>query len=244
MKFAQAGEIIPFTPDDQSALAEGRRVVYQIRVPSVSEEARYERLVAEAGGRQWTLPQLLVTLVEGVKAILPDPDDAERAAILAEIDGIRGRLIEAGERVKVARADWLRATPPDAAALQPMAEALAAWSAAVADPRLLELIEIVSAHHPRLAGMAADNRTWPLVRGAVAARLYVVGWEGLPHACRTGLTGLKEESVRAIPPAHREAIGHFVDGLFGPTEVEAKNSESPSGTVSGETASPAASSTT
>jgi hypothetical protein len=85
-----------------------------------------------------------------------------------------------------------------------------AWSAALTDPEIAALEEVVTRHVAAYREKLADNDMADELRGLAAARLFVVGWEGIATPARRGLDGLDEASLAAIPRSHLRAIGETV----------------------------------
>lgn len=179
-----------------------------VRVPTVADRARYRREVRSAGGRQWRVGELWRALRDGVAALAEHGDVAEE---LAHVDDCLARLAELGATLT---------GDVDEAAKRAAVDAVMAL---LADPRMAEIEQAVLPAYPRLRAMIADNETWGEVRGMVAARLLVVGWEGLPGEPRRGPQGLAEDSLAAIPEAWLAPLGEFVEKLLAPTEAEAGN---------------------
>jgi hypothetical protein len=205
-------------------------IAYLVRPPTVSDIATWDREWRAAGGRTWTVWQLIDALADAVRMALPDPEDPDRVRHLADIAEHRDTLAALAMTLpqldrsdESAVADWHRR-----------------WSERSADPAIEELSETLRRHVPIYAGKLADNDVAGYLRGVVAARLFLVDWEGLPGHPRRGLSGLDEASVQMIPRQHLEAIGGFVERLSRPSETEEKNSASPPGGASAATASPVA----
>lgn len=213
-KLAKPGDRLPFTPFDQLVKPEETRVVYFFRVPSVADQARFERAIAEAGGREWTWFQLLAALRDGVKELLPDEADPERVSVLDELAAIEA---------EVEAAIVLIRDPSILADDDARASAIDRWRAAFHSPRLATIEALTASSYPRLAAMQADNRLVAKVRGLVACRMFLAGWQNMPGKIRKGLAGVDDATLRQIPDHHRAAIGAWCETLFGPTETEAGN---------------------
>lgn len=224
-----------FTPPDQFGRPQAERIAYAFKVPSVTDQARFNHAVRKAGGRNWGLSQLLTAMADGVRHLLPDEDDAERVAILAELKQMREDIL--------ARSQEVGAATEAGADEEEQGRALLALAAALENPRVDEIRTILEPVYPRLREMMADNEVYAQIRGTEAARMFLVDWTGHPDRPRRGVAGVADDSLRRIPLMHRIQIGAFVETLFGPTEQEEKNFSSPSGGGSAGTPSTAESTT-
>lgn len=231
-KLHSPGDTVPFYPPGQEGVAEDQRVAYLFRVPSVVDEAAYERGCVEAGVQQWNPIQILSVMAEGVRAILTDEADAElRDGYLADIDAMRLRLIDlAAEHSEL-----------QGAQAEERAAWVSRWNEAMADRRISDLEAVIADHYPRLRRMLGDNQVAQRLRGMVAARLFLTGWANRPGVVRRGIGGVDDATLAQIPRALFPAMARFVEGLMVPSEEEVGNSESPSGGASAAAPSPAAS---
>lgn len=218
-----------FIPAGQDEVAPEERKAYTFRVPLLLDKVKLEREVVIAGGRRVGVLDSIAELANACRAVLAE-DDPARDEFLAMISAYRETLVAAAEAVQAAREGETR----DAA--------VRAWSDALSDPRMNALSIELRPHWPALREIEADGMVYPFIRGAAAARLFLVGWRGFPGKLRLDGRGVHETSLEQIPEAHLVAIGAFVDGLFKPTETERKNSASPHGGASDTGRSPAASS--
>lgn len=214
-----------FVPEGQD---EASRRSYVLRTPLVLDRARLERETVAAGGRRVGIFDTIAELRAAALEVL-DADDPDRAAMLTAIDAYRARILAAAEAVQGSRGDDREA-------------ALRQWSETISDPAMNALTIDMRRHWPRLRELEADALVYPLIRGTVAARLFLVDWRGFEGRLRRDARGVHDESIAAIPEAHLVGIGGFVESLFGPTETERKNSASPHGGGSATEPSPAASS--
>ena len=198
-----------FVPQDQAARPECDQIAYHILPPSVYSAPQLNRALKSRGARVISTGEVLDVLEEGIRALLPNNDQAE--------------VLE--ERLAVV-ADFRAWSQSDSAEQRVLAEL-------DRDHEVHELFRIVAQHYPKLADLAADRDWFWDVLGIEAARLQVHDWDnlsgsdGAPLACRRGLDGLTDDSLQAIPKNHLQAIGIYVSSLLRPTEREAKNSGSP-----------------
>jgi hypothetical protein len=187
---------------------------YLLRVPKVLDRAKYGHAVRAAGGQRWYVIDLAQTARAGIEALLAGEENAtERGNLVAEVDAYTAGI-------KAAAAAW------QADRCEPKAKALA--EAFQMSPVLEETWNRVAGVYEPLAARMADNETYPLIAGLVAARLFLMGWEGLETPFRRGLAGVPDEVLDTIPSGDLIAIGQRIAELLEPTEARAKNSGSPS----------------
>jgi hypothetical protein len=194
------------------------RIVLLLRVPTTADQVALDRAWRAAGGRRWTVWQLIDAMAAGVRAVLPDADDPDRARHLALLVDHRDRLVALTEEVRTLdpadRTDAGRA-------------ALAAWSGrwmeALSDEDVAVLEETVARHVPAYRARLADNETADTLRGLVAARMLVVGWEGIDGAPRRSLDGLDEASLARIPRTLLPGLAAFVNDASRVPEGAEKN---------------------
>lgn len=195
-----------FTPAGQD---EATAKTYILRVPLLLDRARFERETIAAGGRRVGVFDTIAELGNAARALLAE-DDPDRAAFLASIEAYRTRLKETAEAVQAARGDERDA-------------ALKAWIEALSDPRMNELTIELRKHWPPLRDLEADAMTFPLVRGMVAARMFLIEWRGFEGKLKRDARGAHDESLSKIPEAHLIGLGSFVESLFAPTDTERGN---------------------
>lgn len=186
----------------------GDGVAYLFRTPTVADAAVYEREVAAAGGRRWSVAQLWGAVEAGLEAI---GEHGDVAAAADHVRASRARLAELGAELNVADGEA-------------RAEAMRELMDLLSDVRTEEIAEAVAAVYPRYARMLGDNMVYQQVRGQVAARLFLVGWEGVDGEVRRGLSGAGEATLAAIPQARFPDIAAFVEGMLAPSEADRKNS--------------------
>lgn len=215
-------------PADEAGRGGNRRVrralkprAYFLRRPTLADRADYKREMTVAGARNYSDLELLAKLAEGVDAILSDPDDAaERLRFSTMIAGHRERIegfyaaVQAGAFEGKAGQDALVRAYVDAF---------------VPPPDLKQVEVVVIAHYPPYREMMADRKVYGDIRGRVAARMFLEGWENLtdaqgqPIAYRRKPDGTVPESLlMAIPSAHLAEIGAWVEGSLEPTTAKVK----------------------
>lgn len=202
------------------------------KVPTVVDGPLYERAVIAAGGKRWSLTQRIHALADGVNAILEGEEHAaERLPIVAELQALELQAAEVIAQARTVqglddeqRVSWL-----------------VRLSEIESSARLAEIEAVVAPRYPRYNALLADNQVYSMIRGIAAAKLFLVGWEGIKAPVERTLEGVSESTLAHIPRRRFAEIGAFVDGMLAPTEDEAGNSESPSPGLSAATTSTAAS---
>ena len=195
-----------WTPAGQD---EATAKTYVFRVPLLLDRARFEREIVAAGGRRVGVFDTIGELANAARSLLAE-DDPDRESFLAMIEAYRGRLKETAEAVQAARGDEREA-------------ALKAWIDALGDQRMNELTVELRKHWPALRDLEADALVYPLIRGTVAARMFLVDWRGFADKLKRDARGVRDVSLAQIPEAHLIGLGSFVDTLFAPTETERGN---------------------
>lgn len=217
---------VPMIPADQVRRPMKDRITYWLRLPTVTDRIAFPRAVAEAGGINHTDDVMMATLVDGVKLLMPD-DAAERNRLLEIIAEQRARVDEFGRRILSRELDFEADT---AGFMKAMADT--APSSA-----LKEIESIVTRHWAHYRGLRADRETYALVRGMVAARLFLTGWDNMPG--RDGKPaafpdpvppgGVPDDLLSLLPSAHLVEIGQEIQRLLEPSGHLLKNLQSPSG---------------
>lgn len=231
-KFADPSAPARFEPADNATLPPGKaKVAYLFRVPRVADRIAYRRAVAAAGGRRHYEFDMLAELRTGVLAIARAAGGEPPAEALGLIEDQINR--HQAYVARVTAGDF--ANEADIAA---RVEDLIQVQGEIADggARLVPIRDMVAAAWAPYATMVGDNAAYAQTAGLVAANLFLTGWEGLGDFER-GRDGLSDAMLRRISERHLIGIGFFVEGLFRPTEAEAGNSASPSGTPPAPTAS-------
>lgn len=211
---------VRLVPAEQVARPEGEQIAYYLRVPRVSDRAAYRHALQVAGGRLHSEADLYAAMRDGVELMLSDDADAERRAwCLDRIDEQLAKIAAFQDRV---RAGELSSSNPD----ELVREYLAAFTPA---PELKEIELAVANGFGHYASMCADRAVYPEIRGAVAARLFLDGWEGLtrggePVPFVKRRDGLVSDSLLAsVPTAHLIEIGARVEGMLEPSDDMKKN---------------------
>lgn len=196
---------------------------YLLRVPAVADRARYRHAARAEGARFW--PQLqLAALARTAVAKLLDGQPEALGEANAALDAYTARLEAALERRKTDQSE----------------AAIGEYRAAIAFPA--DLAEILTATADRdraLAAAFADNGVYWLIAGTVAARLFLVGWDGLGEF-RRDLRGPDEATLAQIPSGDFEAMALEIEGRLEPSEARLGNSGSPSSSPPAETDSSSA----
>jgi hypothetical protein len=222
-------------PSDQMRRAEGERIAYLLKVPTVYDRAPLARAVAQRGGKRWTKTDMLGAARDGLAMLLPEENDAAtRGALEKQLD-----LYD--ETLNGFAKAWLagRWEATDEETLKDLTAAMEKLGTIEAE--LLPLFDQIAAGYPRLASMIADDRAFPLIFGIEATKLFLLGWENRPESFARGPLGVPDDLLSALPDEHLIAIGGEIDRLRRPTEAERKNSDTPSSGPSAVTSSTAAS---
>ena len=196
----------------------GSEIVYLLKVPTVADRPKYRHAVRTAGGKQWTELQMLGALADGVRAILGEPDDQPRRdELLAEIDAYRERMTAFLGEIRAGEID---------AESDPV-EFLKRVTAEMSPPPMVKEIErVVLEHYPPYAGLVADREVYHEVAGLVAARMFLLGWEGLDAEFRRGRGEVSDDVLNAVPSLHLAQIGAEIERLMEPRTDKVKNSQS------------------
>ena len=213
---------ISFKPDENL----GSNVTYFLRTPTVVDRVKYRHAVAAEGGRNWSQLQMLEALEEGLRRILSEPEDKERLdnyvqevrsyreMISAVIDEYRQESLEIkgheneGDQVELIRILVDRLNPPQI---------------------IVDIEQVVIDHYPPYAAKLADQSVYHEYAGLVAARMFLVGWEGLEEEFKRQRNGVPDHVLSYIPTAHLIAIGGEVQRLMEPGVSRLKNFQSRSG---------------
>jgi hypothetical protein len=193
-------------------------VTYLIRVPTVADLVALDRAWRVLGGRRWTLWQMIDALAAAVRAVLADETDADRVRHLELLAVHRETLVALAEEGR--SIDPHDDTPAGKAAL---ADWSTRWMEALSNPDVAALEEVLTVHVPAYREKLADNAIADELRGLAAARLFIVGWEGIAVAPKRSIDGLDETSLQMIPRYHLAGIGRFVDGAGRVPEGAEKN---------------------
>ncbi|EKE70895.1 hypothetical protein [Oceanibaculum indicum] len=217
---------VPMIPSDQVRLPVRDRITYWLRLPTVTDRVAFPREVAEAGGINHSNDVMLAALVDGVKQIMPN-HAAEQARLLEIIAEQRAKADEFGRRILSRELDF-EADP---------AGFMAAMAATGPSSAIKEIEAVVQRHWAHYRGLIADRETYPLVRGLVAARLFLTGWDNMPGRDGKPVAfpdpvppgGVPDDLLSLLPSAHLVEIGQEIQRLLEPSGHLLKNLQSPSG---------------
>ena len=226
------GETVPFSPADQLDRPEAERAVYHLRVPTVYDRVAYRRALGEKQARLHGPVDLLRCLRRGVEAVMAESMQEDRDFLLQAIDEQIARA-EAYNAAGGAKAFDLDEEDGRAAFQQVLMEMTEGGEA------LRQVEGLVARGFPPYASMLGDNAVYWSLAGIEAARVFVDRCNGIEGFSRTRL-GVSDAFLSRIPEGHLVAIGLKVSELMRPSEADAKNSVSPSGSRSGTATSKAA----
>lgn len=213
-----------FQPDGESGPC------YLLRVPTVADRGRFKHalLMADRPVQSWSGMEILNALEAGVNEVLTHPDDAEkRDTLLAQITDYRERFKQFALACSNGEVD------------QSDEEAFLAQAREAMDvpPEIEEAVRILRPHVPQLKSMLADNATYHEDSGLVAAKMFLMGWEGIDAPFRRTAAGVPEEILAPIPVAHLTRIGIQIKQLLEPPQAKMGNFSLESGSHPGPTPS-------
>jgi hypothetical protein len=200
-------EPVPFKPREDGP-------TYLLRPPKVADRNTYKHMVRKAGGQIWRNLDIARIVKEGLDAKLPGEE------------GNQGReLVEAYSANLQAAIDTWLAEKSD--------ETRSGLTAALEYPAgLREIMDLLRHHHEPLASALADNSVYYGIAGVAAAKLFLVGWEGLGPFKRD-LQGPTEATLAQIPSPDFELMALEIERMMEPSEEKLKNSDSPSSSPRG-----------
>ena len=201
---------------------EGSGIVYLLRVPKVADRPRFRREVMLENGRQWNVFDMLDALADGVRQCIPE-GEAQREGMLAAVED--------------AVIKWKAIVDYDGLRADHNLEYRALLEEVNPTPRLKEIILIIRDLYPRYNSMCADNEVYHEIVAAVAARMFLAGWEGGNAPYTRGSGEPPDEILRQIPRAHLMRIGTEIGRLLEPEPDKLGNSSSLSGSAPVQTAS-------
>lgn len=182
---------------------------YHLRVPLVKDRAKYRHAIRAAGGRQWTNLQLMAMARKALDQILPGEEgDAGRVLIDAYCEGLNA-AIDKRRQGQSEETD---------------AELIAAVTIS---GELAEIVNAIAERDQALANASADNGVYHLIAGQEAARMFLIGWDGLGEFKR-GLNGPTEATLAQITSYDFERIAQKVEEMIEPQEARMGNSGSSS----------------
>jgi hypothetical protein len=188
----------------------GAAVVYRFRRPTAPDRARYEREYRLAGGRDWTLVDLLTALDQAVDQLITG-DEAGREAL----HGLIRERIEAIQSVLTrVRSGELPSWGDEFAAI---------WKDVTTLPQVVNDFADEAARWPtKYAEMLADLGAAPVARGAAAVKALL---EAVIHEDGR-VERASQAVVDAIPTQHLQVIGAAVHEALYLSDADRKNSPS------------------
>lgn len=188
---------------------------YLLRVPRLIDREEYDRAVRQRRARKWFFWDFQAGIVRAIEKLRDEGGyEAPFADWLAELEAYQVRVREAA-----ARRDEL----DTAETRSELGEAL------TAPPVVQTIVELARDVDEDVAAMRADNDLFDLISGTVAARQFLVGWEGggLGPFGRNP-RGATEAALWQVPEADLVAIGYRVRELLQPRPARLGNSASAS----------------
>lgn len=188
---------------------------YLLRVPRLVDREEYDRAVRLRRARKWFFWDFQAGIVRAIERLRDAGGyDAPFADWLAALEAYQARVREAA-----ARRDEL----DTAETRQELGLAL------TAPPVVQTIVELARDVDEDVAAMQADNELFDLSSGTVAARLFLVGWEGDGLGpFKRDPRGATEETLWQVPEADLVAIGYRVRELLQPRPARLGNSVSAS----------------
>jgi hypothetical protein len=188
-------------------------VTYYLRAPTVADRARFRHAVAAQGSKRWSFFELVGAVRKAIAGLAATGEvEADYDAWLALLDGYRERVSEAAAAMRAENSQAARD----------------AFMAALTAPAEVEpLVRLARDTSAEVAGLLADNALHDLVAGTEAARMFLVGWDGLGRFGR-GPTGATDAALWQVPESDLVEIGRKVAELLEPRPDRLGNSASPS----------------
>ena len=202
---------------------DGSACTYQVRVPSVMDRALYDREVRKAGGREWTVLQMLDAAEEGAREVLADqPETLDK--LLGEIDEFRAA-------VTVFNA---RALGGELGDQQELIAAVREMNHRTPFYRMWE--QRIADRYEPLQDMIGDNGAFGSIKTIVACRMFLIGWNAEQPFVRSNGRA-PDRLLSGLPSSHLNAIATRVQQMLNPTESMGNGFASPSGKPSDPTRS-------
>lgn len=210
-----------FQPDDG-------RIVYFLKIPTVADRVKFRHAVKSEGGGYWTELQMIDAMEEGLRRILTEPEDKEALdRYVVDIQDYRQQVSSVIDDYRQAARDQ---TPSEEAEGDDQVEFIKSLVDRMAPPAsVAEVDRILLEHYPKYSRMVADRMVYQEVAGLVAARMFLVGWEGIDAKFRRTLTGVPDSLLSHLPPQHLVQIGARIQQLLEPSVNKLKNLRSRSG---------------
>lgn len=211
-----------FQPDPDSPIK------YHLKIPTTIDRIQYQREVTRAGGRNWNHIQMLETLEEGVRTILSEPEDQEQREEF--VNAIREYKDLIAEVLDEFRQEHSEIDAGDEDNEDHMAH-FNELAKKMAPPLLIRQIEsVILDQYQPYADRMADREVYPEFRGMVAAKMFLVGWEGIEAKFKRTKTGVPDDTLQHISRVHMLQIGGHMQQLLEPGIARLKNFQSRSGT--------------
>jgi hypothetical protein len=189
----------------------GATITYRLRRPTSPDRSRFEREFRLAGGREWTLADLLAALDQAVDELVPDDDEAGREAL--------HNLIR--ERIEAIRSVVTRARSGELPSWGDEFRDL--WREVTDLPAVVIAFGEEASRRPtRYAEMLADLAAVPIARGVAAARTIleaVIDDDGRTQRVSPAV-------IDAIPTHHLIEIGAAAYDALYLSQDDLKNSPS------------------
>lgn len=221
--FLKPGETVEVRPN-----GEGKDPVYRLRAPLVYDRVKLLAAVTRQGGREHNRVDLLRALRRDVLHFMADSPADDRDRVIGMVDAALAKWRDFGRRAN--EGEFKIVNREDEAEAQAKAQAVtAAFDEVLAGEDGLAAVE----GQLRQAGgvyanACAEAAVFQEIFAIEAARLFLVGWDGLKADFRRGQEGVPDAVLMALPAAHLAVIAARVEALLKPDEETAKNSAGPS----------------
>ena len=191
---------------------EGSPVAYNLRIPSILDRVKFRHAVRTEGAKQWSQIQMLGVLEDGLKQIMTEPEDhAVRDEHLGVIAEYRARVMAAVDEYRDIPAFGDDDQEAQVKFMNDLVERMRP------PPVLLEIERVVADHYIPYARMVADREVYQQLAGLIAARQFLVGWEGIDAPFKRTRLGVPDEVLGAIPSRHLIVIGTQIQELLEPS---------------------------
>lgn len=201
---------------------ENVEIFYWLKVPTVSDRVRFKHAVRAEGGKVWSEIQMLDMLEQGIRAVLNEEEDQYK------VEEYVADIIAHKKQIESVLADY-RQGPAEGVDVNLM-EYLQDLSARMVAPKKIKEIErIILEHYEPYASMVADREVYMEISGLVAARMFLVGWEGINTPFKRTRMGVSDEMLMNVPPVHLSLMGAHIQSLMEPEVGRLKNLASRSG---------------
>lgn len=222
---------LPFKPDGDGP------VTYLLRVPTVADRSEFQRQLRLAGARFWSLGDIVESAKAAVKRLSREENAEERDTCLALLDAWLEEVRAAAQAWDDDRTEANREAFEEA--ITPKGNVKAILDVLCnPDPETQQIAD------PTTAERLADLDVFAERQGLVAARMFLVGWEGMENAegepvpFKRSLLGLGDDMLALIPRHHLLFLGRQVRDLIQAPGARLGNSSSASGGRSSQPSSP------